>query len=382
MVRLGDVANFRRGSFPQPYGNREWYDGDGAMPFVQVADVGDDMALVPDTKQKISKIAQPKSVFVPTGTVIITLQGSIGRVAITQYDCYVDRTLAIFESFKIPIDKTYFAYQLQKKFAIEKLIARGITIKTITKEEFASFEIPLPPLHVQQKIADTLGSAKSLIEKRKAQIEKLDLLVKSQFIEMFGDPVTNPKGWEVKRLGEACNIITGNTPPRADKENYGNYIEWIKSDNINTPNTYLTKATEHISKQGFTKCRYVEKDSILMTCIAGSVSCIGNIAIADRRISFNQQINAIVSNSNHHLFLYWMLLLSKPYIQSTVSMSLKGILSKSKLSELEFIFPPYSTQTNFADFVERVEEYKAKSNKSLELMELNYKSLMQKCLVR
>ena len=96
---LGEISKFRRGSFPQPYGKSDWYDGEEAMPFVQVADVGSNLRLVQNTKQKISKLAQPKSVFVPTGTVIVTLQGSIGRVAITDYDSYVDRTLAIFESF-------------------------------------------------------------------------------------------------------------------------------------------------------------------------------------------------------------------------------------------------------------------------------------------
>ena len=117
---LGDIATFRRGSFPQPYGRSEWYDGDEAMPFVQVVDVGFDMRLVSDTKNKISKLAQAKSVFVPKGTVIVTLQGSIGRVAITQYDSYVDRTLAIFQTYKIEINIKYFIYQLALKFSVEK----------------------------------------------------------------------------------------------------------------------------------------------------------------------------------------------------------------------------------------------------------------------
>jgi type I restriction enzyme S subunit len=89
---LGEIVTFRRGSFPQPYGNSSWYDGEGSMPFVQVADVSDfGFILNKQTKQRISKLAQPKSVFVKAGTVIVTLQGTIGRVAITQYDCYVDR---------------------------------------------------------------------------------------------------------------------------------------------------------------------------------------------------------------------------------------------------------------------------------------------------
>ncbi|HFU4109863.1 TPA: hypothetical protein ACGO7N_000956 [Streptococcus suis] len=71
--KLGEVARFRRGSFPQPYGNSEWYDGDGAMPFVQVADVTDEMNLVGDTKQKISRKAQPLSVFAEEGSVLVVL---------------------------------------------------------------------------------------------------------------------------------------------------------------------------------------------------------------------------------------------------------------------------------------------------------------------
>lgn len=120
------------------------------------------------------------------------------------------------------------------------------------------------------------------------------MLIKSKFIEMFGDPVTNPMGWIKCRLDEECSIITGNTPSRAETKYYGEYIEWIKSDNINTSSSYLTKAEEYLSESGLSKCRYVEKDSILMTCIAGSIGCIGNIAITNRKVSFNQQINAIV----------------------------------------------------------------------------------------
>ena len=127
--KLGEYSNFRRGSFPQPYGNKEWFDGDGSMPFVQVVDVSDNLSLVDNTKQKISVLAQPKSVFVSKGKVVVTLQGSIGRVAITQYDSFVDRTLLIFENYKNKTDLYFWAYTIQQKFSIEKLKAPGGTIK-------------------------------------------------------------------------------------------------------------------------------------------------------------------------------------------------------------------------------------------------------------
>ena len=125
------------------------------------------------TKRRISKIAQPLSVFVPAGTVLVSLQGSIGKVAITNYDSYVDRTIAIFQDFKINIDKTFFAYQLKIRFEIERIKARGTTIKTITKEEFANFIINCPPLSEQQSIVETLDSLKSKVDRLQSNFDKI-----------------------------------------------------------------------------------------------------------------------------------------------------------------------------------------------------------------
>lgn len=126
------------------------------MPFVQVADIGDDLRLVENTKRKISILAQPKSVFAPKGSVIISIQGSIGRIAVTQYDSFIDRTVAIFNDLDESVLQQYFVYQLQRIFKIKEKTARGSTIKTITKEEFTEFKLPVPPLEVQQRIVDIL----------------------------------------------------------------------------------------------------------------------------------------------------------------------------------------------------------------------------------
>ncbi|NHA53046.1 restriction endonuclease subunit S, partial [Helicobacter pylori] len=152
-VRLG-TYKYRRGSFPQPYGNPQWYSDNG-MPFVQVYDVGENFKLTQKTKQKISKIAQPMSVFVPKNSVIITLQGTIGRVALTQYDCYCDRTILIFDNNTLnDVNKYFFVLSLFTKFEEEKRKADGSIIKTITKQTLKDFEILLPPLNEQIAIAN------------------------------------------------------------------------------------------------------------------------------------------------------------------------------------------------------------------------------------
>ncbi|QQW65230.1 restriction endonuclease subunit S [Helicobacter pylori] len=174
-VRLG-TYKYRRGSFPQPYGNPQWYSDNG-MPFVQVYDVGEKFKLTQKTKQKISKIAQPMSVFVPKNSVIITLQGTIGRVALTQYDCYCDRTILIFDNNTLnDVNKYFFVLSLFTKFEEEKRKADGSIIKTITKQTLKDFEIPLPPLNEQAAIANILSALDSEIislKNKKRQFENI-----------------------------------------------------------------------------------------------------------------------------------------------------------------------------------------------------------------
>ena len=207
--RLDEISEFRRGSFPQPYGLPEWYDDVNGSPFVQVYDVDDNFKLKPDTKQKISVIAQPKSVFVPKGSVIITIQGSIGRVAITQYDSFVDRTLLIFTTLTDQLNKWFFSYQLDLLFENEKRIAPGGTIKTITKEVLSAFSIGLPSLPEQQKIAEFLTAVDKrieLLEKKKTLLEtyKKGVMKKifSQEIRFKDDNGNDFPDWGVFKLND------------------------------------------------------------------------------------------------------------------------------------------------------------------------------------
>jgi len=180
----------------------------------------------------------------------------------------------------------------------------------------------------------------------------------SRFIELFGDPKSNPKGYTKKQLGETCKVITGNTPSRAVAEYYGDHIEWIKTDNIVSGLLNPTTATECLSEKGMTVSRTVESGAILMACIAGSVSSIGRVCVTNRKVAFNQQINAIVPYNYNILFLYAMLQISKEYLVDGINMALKGILSKSKLEEKTFFVPPIELQKQYATFVEQTDKSK------------------------
>lgn len=183
--KLGEVAKFRRGSFPQPYGLSKWYDEINGMPFIQVYDVDKNMKLKSTTKQRISDLAKPLSVFIEKGTVILTIQGSIGRVAITDNDAYIDRTLLIFQSFLTPMNKIFFAYIIQELFRIKAQKASGGTIKSITKDELFDFEISLPVLEEQKAIAQILADMDDEIETLKSKLSKTKAIKDGMMSELL-----------------------------------------------------------------------------------------------------------------------------------------------------------------------------------------------------
>ncbi|WP_148347393.1 restriction endonuclease subunit S [Clostridium butyricum] len=289
--------------------------------------------------------------------------------------CWVNNHAHVLRA-KENLNIQYLSYYLNYSDLNSKIT--GTTRGKLTKSALNSIEVLLPSLEKQEMIVEVLNKSQELIDKRKVQIEALDELVKSRFIEMFGDPVSNPMDWKKKRLVDECNIITGNTPSRKVEEYYGEYIEWIKSDNITDARIYLTKAKEYLSKEGLKVGRSINENSILMTCIAGSIKCIGNVAISNRKVAFNQQINGIEPLKNNVYFMYQQFNLSQKYIQSTINMSLKGILSKGQLSELEFIFPPIEKQNEFAEFFKQTDKLKFEMQESLRKLEDNFNSLMQR----
>ena len=240
---------------------------------------------------------------------------------------------------------------------------RKITKKSVNQASFAvkdlkQIKIDVPSLSEQEQIVEVLDKLQKIIEMRSNELSTLDELIKARFVEMFGEPRINPNKYPTKMIKDTCIVITGNTPSRKVDEYYGDAIEWIKTDNIVSGLLYPTVASESLSASGKAVGRTVDAGAILMACIAGSVASIGRVCITDREVAFNQQINAIVPKEYDVRFLHALLQISKDYLVEDINMALKGIMSKSKLEEKEFIVPSMEEQVGFAEFVEQVNKSK------------------------
>ena len=246
-----------------------------------------------------------------------------------------------------------------------------------TDDYVSSFNVTEVDIATQKAICKQLDLINAIIRMRQQQLQKLDELVKARFVELFGEPRSNPFGYPKTMLKNSCKVVTGNTPSRTVAEYYGDYVEWIKTDNIVPGVLNPTEAAEYLSEKGMMAGRTVDKGSVLMACIAGSVASIGRVCITDRKVAFNQQINAIIPEKYNTLFLYVLLQMSKDYLIEDINMSLKGILSKSKLEGKEFIIPPVELQNQFAAFVTQTDKSKAVIQKALDETRLLFDSLMQ-----
>jgi len=255
----------------------------------------------------------------------------------------------------------------------------GATQKAINNGAFEKLCVPSYPLDEQRKIAKILSQVELLRQKRKQSFLFLNDFLHATFLHMFGDPIQNPNNLTQKKIGELGKVITGNTPPRHKKEYYGNYIEWIKSDNINTPQFTLTRAEEYLSEKGAGVGRVAPKGSVLVTCIAGTPDCIGNIAMADREVAFNQQINAFVPGGEISQTIFFaQVLFCKKLIQQTSTNSMKGLVSKGKFSEIKIIVPPKKQQNRFEAIFDRVVILRLQQQRSALELDNHFNVLIQK----
>ncbi len=376
--KLEDLFDLQMGKTPARNNPEYWNSADNK--WISIGDLSKCGKYITNTKEYLSDTAVEESgiSLIPENTVVMSFKLSIGKTAITREPMYSNEAIMSFrDKHVVPILPDYLYYMFLAKDWDEGT-NKAVMGKTLNKATLAKVTIDVHSPTEQKKIVDTLDKVASAIDARQQQLSALDDLIKARFVEMFGDPKANPFHLKKVALKDTCVVVTGNTPSRAVPEYYGELIEWVKTDNIVSGRLNPTTATEYLSEAGMRAGRTVDAGAILMACIAGSIASIGKVCVTDRKVAFNQQINAVIPKNYNVLFLYVMLQISKDYLVEEINMALKGILSKSKLEEKEFILPPLEKQEKFATFVTQIDKSKSVIQKYLDETQLLFDSLMQK----
>ena len=362
-------------------------DPEGEIRLIQLADIGDGHFIDKSSRfMNLETATRLKCSYLSKNDILIArMPDPIGRACIFPFDesqkfvTVVDVALLRLGS---DVNSKYVMYALNSTHIRNSIKGQvtGTTRQRITCKKIGELEIPLPPLEEQKKIAAILDAADEYRQKTKALIDKYDRLTQSLFLDMFGDPVTNPKGWQRFQLKEFGKIITGNTPSKKHPEYYDqSFIEWIKTDNIVDGVKCITPSKSYLSQNGLKHGRSVKAGSVLIACIAGSLKSIGKAALTDRTVAFNQQINAVEPNNTvDSNFLYYLIRVNKVYIQSFASSSMKKMISKGVLKEIAFYLPPIEIQNQFTEKVEQIEKQKQQAEASLVKAEELFNSLLQR----
>ena len=211
MAKLGEIFHLQMGKTPARANTSYWSDGHN--DWVSIADLSSYGKYVGATKEKITDLAVQESgiKLVPPGTVIMSFKLSLGKTAITREAVYTNEAIMAFlPTGKYEVCVDYF-YHLFSGKDWSKETNRAVMGATLNKATLSEIKIDVPPLEEQRRIASLLDKVCDLIAKRRAQLDKLDLLVKARFVEMFGDEQVH------KTMEEVCCIITDGThqPPRS-----------------------------------------------------------------------------------------------------------------------------------------------------------------------
>ena len=304
---------------------------------------------------------------VDVGDVLFAMIGTIGNpIVIKNEPDFAIKNVALF---KVPKnqDSYFLKYYLDSGFVIEQMTkdAKGATQKFVGLGYLRNFEILLPPLPEQQRIVAILDTAFAAIAKAKANAEQ-NLKNAKELFENYLQGVFENKGegWEEKKVNEIGIAQTGTTPKTADKENYGDFIPFIKPADVDFSGIGdIRYGNEGLSEIGLKKGRKMERGSTLMVCIGAT---IGKVGFAEQVVSCNQQINSLtVKKEFEPKFIYYAMT-SKAF-QEKVLLEGKGaqatlpIINKSKWENLTISFPKSKTEQK--TFVEKFDALQNETKK-------------------
>ena len=386
MAKLGDVCiSITDGSHNPPVGVEQ-------SPFIMLSSKNiEDNYISLSSPRYLSEsdyASENKRTQISAGDLLVTIVGTIGRVAIVPpalEGICVQRSVAVLKTNPDIIDNRFLMYQLQNMRPRLEREAKGVAQKGIYLKQLSSLTVSTPPLEEQKRIAAVLDKVTDLIAQRRTQLDKLDLLVKSRFMEMFGDPVSNPLGWKKEFLKDICIKLTDGTHFSPDSFETGEY-KYITAKNIKTSGfdfTNITYISEEVHRPIYERCNPELGDVLYIK--DGVTTGIAMVNTLDEEFSLLSSVALLKQDRQKTNGYFLAALLNNENMYTDIRRNMGGAaitrLTIAKLNIIPVILPPIELQNQFSAFVEKIEKSKLTILESLDKLEIMKKALMQQYFV-
>lgn len=374
--KLGDICEIVSGSTPKT-GVDEYWDGD--IKWITPAELNDDTYIINDSVRKITELAVKKTGLspFPKGTVILSSRAPIGKVAIAGCEMYCNQGFKnLICSNKI--NNRYLYWFLKGNTKYLNSLGRGATFKEISKLIVSEIEINVPDLNEQAVAVDNLEKISKIIALRRQELSLLDNLIKARFVELFGDPILNTKGYVKESIKKHINLLSG-YPFKSEQ-----YVE----DGVNIcggliimPQKIKWEECVHWSSTDGYEDYMLDENDIVMALDRPWISEGFKIAKVDGEhlpallIQRTARIRAIDINQD---YLYYSFIHGGFDRHSNVTGSLVPHISAKDINSFEVMLPPIEMQKQFAAFVHQVDKSKVVVKKALDETQVLFDSLMQK----
>lgn len=307
------------------------------------------------------------------GDVLLTIVGTIGRSAVlTEVRPLVfQRSVAIIRPKSSVLNSRFFFHATQVQ-DFQTQLARSSNTSSqagVYLGKIKEVTIPLPPLAEQRRIAEVLDRAEALRAKRRAALAQLDSLTQSLFVDLFGDPAKNPKGWAHKKIWELGKVSTGSTPPSAEPNMFDGPIPFVTPGDLESDEPIKRS----LSLAGAERSRTVRSGATLVCCIGAT---IGKMGVASELSAFNQQINAVEwAHEVDDVYGFAVFRFFKPTIKAWGASTTLPILKKSSFERIEIPVPPLPLQREFTRRFEAVEKLKVSQRTALRSLDELFSAL-------
>jgi type I restriction enzyme S subunit len=234
--------------------------------------------------------------------------------------------------------------------------------------------IPVPPIASQRRIANILDKADEIVRKRKEAIALTEQLQKSIFLDMFGDPVINPKGWEVNKVIDYCDCIV---PGRDKPKSFTGSIPWITTADLKfLDKTYFSNLNMKLSENEIKEvnAKIIPKNSVLLTCVGD----LGVTSIAGCDMVVNQQLHSFQCKNINNYFLMYALPYQKIFMYKRATQTTVPYMNKNTCNSIPIIYPPRKLQEKFGILIAEINNKKGLYLKALQESENLFNSLLQK----